>query len=199
MTENLMPPLAPPGAGLPLVELQIARMLFALRRWTHGRDAVNTDFSRERNRIGELVRACPEDARGQRVLIRRPPGLEDSSRHWSIWMTLDHLRIVHRGFIRIIGALTEGLMPEGVASTAAVKPDPRVGAAVEEAYERSCDDLLVAVRKPGTLRTALRFAHPWFGPLDAAGWHTLSAGHMRIHRVQMERIRDGLQGSRVGV
>jgi len=34
--------------------------------------------------------------------------------------------------------------------------------------------------------------HPWFGPLDAAGWHALAAGHMAIHRVQIERILQGL-------
>ena len=31
----------------------------------------------------------------------------------------------------------------------------------------------------------------WFGPLDAAGWHALAAGHMGIHRVQIERIVKG--------
>ena len=42
---------------------------------------------------------------GRRVLIRRPPGLEDSSRYWSAFMTLEHLRIVHREMVRIIDAL----------------------------------------------------------------------------------------------
>ena len=39
-----------------------------------------------------------------------------------------------------------------------------------------------------TVRTKLRHAHPWFGPLDAAGWHAMAAMHMGIHRKQIERI-----------
>jgi hypothetical protein len=34
------------------------------------------------------------------VLIARPRGLEDSSRYWSVWMTLDHLRIVHLAAVK---------------------------------------------------------------------------------------------------
>jgi hypothetical protein len=42
------------------------------------------------------------------------------------------------------------------------------------------------------LRTKARFAHPWFGPLDAAGWHLMAGMHLSIHRVQIERILQGL-------
>jgi hypothetical protein len=107
-------------------------------------------------------------------------------------MTLDHLRIVHRGIHRTIGALVSGTVPNGVASTATVKPDPHVAADVAVEYERSCDDLLAAVAAVPDLKTRLRYAHPWFGPLDAAGWHALAAGHIGIHRMQIERILEGL-------
>ena len=43
------------------------------------------------------------------------------------------------------------------------------------------------------LNTSARYAHPWFGPLDAAGWHALAAGHLQIHRQQIERIVEGLR------
>jgi len=52
--------------------------------------------------------------------------------------------------------------------------------------------VVAAVSAAGNLKTALRLPHPWFGPLDAAGWHALAAGHMAIHRVQIERILQGL-------
>jgi hypothetical protein len=42
----------------------------------------------------------------------------------------------------------------------------------------------------------LRFVHPWFEPMDAHGWHALAAGHLRIHRVQIERICAGLRATR---
>jgi hypothetical protein len=37
-----------------------------------------------------------------------------------------------------------------------------------------------------------RYAHPWFGPIDAFRWHGLLALHQRIHRRQIEAIRAGL-------
>jgi len=43
------------------------------------------------------------------------------------------------------------------------------------------------------LRTALKYKHPWFGPLDAAGWHTMAAWHIGLHRGQVERIVEGLR------
>ena len=41
------------------------------------------------------------------------------------------------------------------------------------------------------LRTAQSHRHPWFGPLDAAGWHALTAFHTALHRRQIERILAG--------
>src|SRR4051812_32979240 len=113
MTTQSEPKLAPPGAGLPLIELYIARMIFAYRRWTSNRDALNARFQTERERIRVLLRGCDGDKGSRRVLIPRVRGLEDSSRHWSVWMTLDHLRIVHLDFARVIGALAQGKVPEG--------------------------------------------------------------------------------------
>jgi hypothetical protein len=118
--------------------------------------------------------------------------MEDSSRDWSVWMTLDHLRIVNREMARVIHDLTHGRPPEGKASTANVKPSPDAPAAVAGEYEAACDELMATVAAAPDLKTALRHAHPWFGPLDAAGWHVLAGGHMGIHRVQIERILDGL-------
>ncbi len=190
MTET-EPKLAPPGAGLPKAELYVARLRFAVRRRTGNRDWFTARFKQEREFIGKLAGSCEGDSGARRVLIARPRGLEDSSRYWSVWMTLDHLRIVHRGFIRVISALTKGIQPTGTASTAAVKPGPQASAAVVKEYEQSCDDFLALAASVPDLKTALRYAHPWFGALDAAGWHALAPGHMAIHRVQIERILGG--------
>lgn len=186
------PELAPPGAGLPKIELLIARMLFALRRWTGSRRSFDARFARERESIRALVRDLSPEAGARRVLIRRPPGLEDSSRYWSVWMTLDHLRIVNDALAGVIGALARGIVPEGAASTAAVKPSAEAGPGIVAAYEASCDALAAAVAAVPNLNTSARYTHPWFGPLSAAGWHALAGGHMGIHRVQIERIRAGL-------
>jgi hypothetical protein len=188
------PKLAPPGAGLAKAELYIARILFALRRFTGNRQTFTAAFQTERENIHRLVQSCDETSAARRVLIERPRGLEDSSRCWSIWMTLDHLRIVNQGITRIIDSLAKGITPPGTASTAAVKPSLQATSAILPEYEQACDALLSSVAPPKDLNTAFRYAHPWFGPLDAAGWHALAAGHMSIHRVQIERIKKALRG-----
>jgi hypothetical protein len=186
------PRLAAPGAGLPGFELQIARTLFALRAWTHDRRRTDALLLRERAHIAERVRACPAAQRGQRVLIPRPRGLEDSSRHWSVLMTLEHLRLVNLACASIIRELSEGRMPAGKVSTADVKPSPDVTEAVLAAYEASCDEVLAAVASAKDLDNAARLPHPWFGPMSARRWHLLAAVHLGIHRRQIEAILRGL-------
>ncbi|WP_395749097.1 DinB family protein [Prosthecobacter sp.] len=195
MSTPAEPQLAPPGAGLPLFELWAARMLFALKRRRGSRETFVRKFVQERAQIQTLVNACPEELRGERVLIRRLRGLEDSSRHWSVWMTLDHLRITNTAVVRVIHALTHGRVPPGVASTAAVKPDPSVTAAVEADYEQSCDAVLNTITEASELKTSMRFAHPWFGPLDAMGWAAMAGTHLGLHRAQIQSIVGGMSST----
>lgn len=44
------------------------------------------------------------------------------------------------------------------------------------------------VTQLGDLRTTTRHPHPWFGPLDARGWHALTAIHNGLPRRQIEMI-----------
>jgi hypothetical protein len=195
MTE---PKLAPPGAGLPKIELAIARLIFAWRQLRGDRDAFNRRFQQERQAIHSMAASCDADSGSRRVLIERARGLEDSSRYWSVWMVLDHLRIVNRDIGRIIESLARGVEPPGAASTAKVKPSPNATASALTEHEQACDKLLSTVASVADLKTAAKYAHPWFGALDAAGWHALAAGHMGIHRVQMQRILAGRRDERAG-
>ena len=188
MSNQSEPKLAPPGAGLPVLELFIGRLLFAWQRRTGHRDVFNARFQQERERIRGLVQSSDEESLGRRMLIRRVRGLEDSSRYWSVWMTLDHLRIVHEAICGVIEALAAGVVPAGQASTADVKPCAQAGSPVVADYERSCDALLEAAAAGENSAPSLRYNHPWFGPLDAAGWHAMAAVHIGIHRIQIERI-----------
>lgn len=190
-TQAAAPILAPPGAGIPTVERVVGGMIFALNRWRGTPRKFAAQFQEERGAIADLRRGRDEHVLKERVLIPRLRGLEDSSRFWSVWMTLDHLRIVNKEVTRIIEALTRDQTPEGRASTAAVKPSADVGPDVVRAYEDSCEHFLGRTGSHATLRTSLRFVHPWFGPLDGAGWHALAAMHMGIHRAQIARILAG--------
>jgi hypothetical protein len=173
-------------------ELFIARLLFAFKRMTGNRESFTATFQRERANIARLLPSLDGQQAARRVLIPRLRGLEDSSRYWSVWMTLDHLRIVHGSIIRVIGALIKGISPPGAAGTAAVKPNPEVTAAAVTAFEKSCDDLLALVASIKDLNTEARYTHPWFGSLDAAGWHAMAGTHIAIHRKQLEQIVKGL-------
>lgn len=192
MNATVEPKLAAPGAGLPRIELFIGRRLFARRLRRGTRESFTASFQAERAAIAALVKSCGPESAARHVLIERVRGMEDSSRNWSVWTTLDHLRIVNGGITRTIGALARGVVPPGKASTAAVKPSPDVTGAVISEYESSCDAFLAQVAAVNDLKTTARFAHPWFGPLDAFGWVAMAGNHMGIHRVQMERIIAGL-------
>ena len=182
------PVLAPPGAGLPFPELLIARVGFRLRRWLTSREKADEAFLTERAAIRNLVERCSPDARARQVLIPRLRGMEDSSRNWSVWMTLDHLRITNDAFTNVIVALCHGQVPLRKASTADVKPSIEQTSDVETAYEASCERFMAAVGAISSLETEVKYAHPWFGPLDGAAWHVLAAMHMGIHRAQIGQI-----------
>lgn len=188
MESSTKPSLAAPGAGLPAPELWIARMLFVAKRLFGSREAFTARFEQERTAIREILAQCPPERRGEQVLIPRLRGLEDSSRFWSVWMTLEHLRITNSVFATVIKSLADGQVPAKKASTADVKPRADLTADVEAAYEASCDAVLTTVAAIADLKTKHTYAHPWFGPLDAAGWHALTATHLAVHRAQLGRI-----------
>ncbi|HEX7631177.1 MAG TPA: hypothetical protein VF388_03520, partial [Lacunisphaera sp.] len=194
----LPPRLAPPGAGLPPLELAIARRLFALRCVLTSRDAALRLIAHESVAIPSLLAGRTLREACERVLIPRPRGLEDSSRYWSAYMVLEHLRIVNTAIAGVIEALVAGQKPPHVASTAAVKPSPGVGAEVLSGFAGSCTKLLVAGQAAPSLRTATRFAHPWFGPLDAARWQVLGGMHMSLHRRQIGLIFSTLAAAPTG-
>lgn len=188
MDTSPSPPLAAPGAGLPRLEMLILRNLFHGRVRTGSPASFNKQFTAERERIRSLIAGLSEAAGARQILIRRPAGLEDSSRRWSVWMTLEHLRIMHKAIAGLAHSLNQGIVPVGEASTAAVKPSEGMTAAVVPAYEASCDAVLQALNEAPEETASLTFPHPWFGPLNVKGWHAMTALHLGIHRRQIGRI-----------
>lgn len=184
--------LAAPGAGLPWIELIAARMLFGRFRRKHTRGNVTAMFTGERDWILKLAATPAPREAARPVLIKRLRGMEDSSRDWSVYMTLEHLRIVNASVADVIRTLAAGKVPPGSASTATVKPASGVGEQVVAAFTAGCESLLQTVAAVPDLRTDKGYAHPWFGLLDADGWHAMAAFHMRLHRQQIESIIEAL-------
>ena len=189
---TVLPQLAPPGAGLPKPELFVANLLFHFRRWRSSRAKAVAEFATLRDELLLLGELSDAFSGTRRVLIARLPGLEDSSRYWSVFMTFDHLRIVNDFISETIAALLAGRSPERVADTAAVKPTPLVEVPLLLAFAESCRRLEQTVADVPNLTTPLRHPHPWFGLLDAGSWHFLAGFHMRLHLQQILKIREAL-------
>jgi hypothetical protein len=185
------PTLQPPGAGLPWWELLAAKYIVfpaAVRKLTWA--SANDLFQTEGQKVLALWDATPADKLNERVLIRRLSGMEDSSRHWSVAMTVEHLNIVGRGMNRIVDSLLRGEVPTGKPNTADVKPKGDLPAA--DVYAEFVL-LLADPPRPETSKIpTVRHSHPWFGPIDVFQWHCLRGIHQGIHRKQIEAIHDRL-------
>lgn len=182
------PKLAAPGAGLPKIELFIANLMIHWKARLTRREAAVATFARERDAILRFIGGVPPDQLAMPVLIKRLQGLEDSSRYWSVLMTLDHLRIVNQQIAGAIASLCRGDIPDRAANIAGVKPDEKVDSSVIDTFETACAVFEKTVASHTNLRTAVKFAHPWFGPMDAAAWHFMTGFHMRLHRKQIQSI-----------
>jgi len=185
--------LAPPGAGLPKFQTFILRYLL-VPRWSK-------KFSWEKNvqwlekengKILQLLRHVPDWE--TKVLIPPIPGLEDSSRNWSISETLDHMAIVGENILFALEWMKEGKIPPQQASIAAMKPKNE-----GKADERRKRYLSFSESGPEKLRalssledSKLTYDHPWFGPLTPRQWTWLMATHQGIHKKQLELILSNL-------
>lgn len=185
-TNQIEVDLSAPGAGLPKIELSIVRFIFArtCRKWDHTK--TTQVIASEHTSLTNLVRQNSPEKNSQRALIKRFPGLEDSSRYWSVYMTLDHLKIVNQAVTHVISELSSGHLPSGESNTATLKPRPNIGDQVIAEFDQSCRDLMKVGRK--LKPTTLRYDHPWFGPLDTHKWYVMAGFHMRVHHKQINRI-----------
>lgn len=192
------PKLAKPGAGLPFFEHLL------LRHWLFPRYVKKSTwtarlglFLKEGEKIVALAKtAGPAIDRQRRVLIERVRGMEDSSRHWSVDMTIEHLTIVGNGMHEIISTLLAGGHPTVEADTAKVKPTGVVEDGVDRlaAYELFLASFRRSLTDPTTAGApTAKHPHPWLGPLTAGEWLAIAALHQRTHRLQIEAILAGLK------
>lgn len=188
MSHSSQPNLEAPGAGLPLPELYIARLIFRREVQKSTREKAIAKVESERERFLAFLGDNAGKPFGTQVLIPRLRGLEDSSRYWSVYMTVEHVSIVNESIASAIELMVDGKSPENEASTAAVKPSPEADSSVVERFRVSAGHLLeVAGNQPDLTKGAL-YSHPWFGPLDPMGWLVMAEFHMQLHRRQLSAI-----------
>ncbi|QDT11542.1 DinB family protein [Stieleria marina] len=185
--------LARPGAGLPKPELVLARAIFRLKCWRTSPEEALVQFQQDWEAVTAICAAYDPSQASKQVLIDRLRGLEDSSRDWSIYMTVEHLRIVNDAIANVCSRLADGGELPREVGTADVKPSPKVGREVVTAFDQSCTLFVETLSSIDNLKTNVRFKHPWFGPLDGSRWLVLAAFHMRLHLKQLHRIGEGLR------
>jgi hypothetical protein len=152
------------------------------------KDRLTQLFREEAERVIAMARGLDEAAGRKPVLVRRHFGIEDSSRHWSVYMTLEHLVIVNSAIAATLPRLFSGLDMVDEVRVAEFKPVPEAGPEQLEDLAKVVDRYTDMVDKLGNLHAGIRFAHPWFGELSAAQWHALAALHNSLHRRQVQRI-----------
>jgi hypothetical protein len=180
--------LAPPGAGIPPLEITLAKVLFAVLRRTKGPGWATKHFHAEASTMVRLAGSLTPQAANTQVLIPRVVGIEDSSRNWSVLMTLDHLVIVNSTIIDIIESLSSERLFSRRVSIAAVKPKSTQSMETITRFARTTQDYVERISHIGSLVSSTRHSHPWFGPLDALSWHWLATIHHTIHRRQIQKI-----------
>lgn len=194
------PKLQPPGAGLPFFSRLAIRGLgrFMLRRkftW----DTAPASVEATALRMLGTVSALDGAAFHRPVLVPPMRGLEDSSRHWSPAMVLEHLTLTAPGFLHFILSLSRGETTDRVVDTALVKPSGTAGRDVEVKFRELHSGVLERIaRESGPHRRTPRHRHPWFGPLGARDWSALFAVHLLLHEKQLHAILNSTPVGRPG-
>ena len=180
--------LAPPGAGLPPFELWVSRTGLSVLRNTLNRRQIEGWLRVETRKVLAIAGKLSPEQMKRQVLIPKPIGLEDSSRNWSATMVLQHLVIIDTGIGEVVAALAKNQSFGQEVRIADVKPSPDAGREQLECLGEALQTYIDRISAIENLHTVARHSHPWFGPLDGHGWHTLAALHTMIHRRQLDAI-----------
>jgi hypothetical protein len=194
-SQKTEPKLASPGAGIPWYQMLI------LRLYISPYVAARTDWSVSETRFKKITTKILKEIDGvteaqltTKVLVPPQMGLEDSSRYWSIAMTLEHLVIVGKVMSFGIRELTSGRIPDYKADTAAVKPFGTMSAleTINKFKHFTIEEFPQLLPSIADRNSNLKFNHPWFGGFKAQQWYWLLAAHHALHLKQIREIKKGL-------
>jgi hypothetical protein len=181
------PKLAPPGAGIPVVERFFGNIII---RYLTLRSRVDVECLREAylltvNRSLSLAEQFANPT--MQILVPRLRGLEDSSRFYSPAMVIEHVALVDSGIAETVRILASGQVPSYQVSTADVKPHPEMmWQKAVEMLATASQSFMVSLNSDFTSTATL--AHPWFGGLTAWQWAQLTVIHHKIHQRQLETM-----------
>jgi len=189
--------LEPPGAGLPPMELLIAKSIqLPIAFATTSNAGAMKMFLQEARYHVDLVSKLSPAARDQRILVPKLPLIEDSSRFWSATMVLEHLIIVGERIGVVVQSLSGGKLPTGMSNIADMKPPDKIGGEqIIEEYATFVDRFIKRMNniEPSVNKRNISYAHPWFGQLGVNQWICLSALHQKTHTKQLQAIRSRLK------
>lgn len=110
---------------------------------------------------------------------------------WSVAMILEHMNIVNRGIADAIESLSSERQYDQRVDLNALVPTEVSGDHARAQYREACGYYSNSVRgsitRNGSLESRHTLKHPWFGPLDAKGWHALALMHSFAHFLQIHR------------
>ena len=195
--EQSEPKLAPPGAGLPFIEWAVAKYIMLPQRLKSVTlEQAVQEFAKISRRIDELAQPLTEAQLSSRRLIPRLRGLEDSSRYWSVAMTMQHTVIVNNRLRGAVLALTNGKSLTTKSSTADVKPEADVDCStIRTEFLETVESFQATVGRANFDKFPnATFAHPWFGELTAKQWVQFIPLHQKIHQTQIVEIIKRLEG-----
>jgi hypothetical protein len=165
--------------GLPLLAKAISR------------DAACKMFLREGHRILYLAQDLQDWDLDESVLVKRPFGVEDNSCFWSMAMLMEHLIMTGVAIRKTIGLLSTGTRPQHLPRIADGKPSGGRGSRIRGEFDRFLNKF-VESSDALTFRSRPTLPHPWTCEMGALQWFKFAALHQWMHRVQAERIMEGM-------
>lgn len=185
-----------PGAGLPLMQKLMLKFYLGpvVAKRTSWEESKKT-FEVFTAKILKATSRLSDDELIERILIPPQLGLEDSSRFWSIAMTLEHLALSGNYTAAIIEELSQGIIPSQEVTFSKIMPSGKLSAteALEMFKTFSFDRQEQMERNILEQDSPLRIKHPWFGPLNAEQWYWVMASHHVMHYKQIKEIRKRLE------
>lgn len=185
------PPLQAPGAGLPLFEALLSRwVLFPLGvTFVSNEKAIQMLLGAGQSALA-IARSLSPEQLTTPVLIPRIRGIEDSSRHWSVLMTIEHLLITGQSMTAVIETLAKNQSYGQAVRIEDVKPQgTQTPEDILNAYQAFLEVYPQRIAALGDLsQSHSRHPHPWFWNMTVHEWVCLNGFHPQIHLQQIHAI-----------